>query len=393
MAVNPMEILREVNPQSVPADAPPDVANYRDAEMQGIACAFCAKFSLEGFRPRTGDGDNMGLPVGYCHQWESNVDGWGICNSYASGMPSFDQDGREVWDMDDSPMMAEIHFATGAVEESEGFVVKEILRTGEWPVIPTAGGMVKKPLKVIRDGTSSKEDGVIAISELMSNFKAGIPQRVQVPLSDEDNDHKNTTRLNTGFVRDLWILDETDTSKLVAKIQFTEPDVRDKVLRGTYDDVSCGIPWNMKVRGQQFGACLEHVCITNRPFIDGLGPFLAMSDGDQHVKVEIAHFGAVTAPGTETDESQKRDRDRRGRGSSRRGRKRAGGPRRRPAESQRAAHLGHGRARGSIGARERLRGHRYPGQLGHRPQPDRQRDLDGPVRGGRRAKSFRDPDL
>ena len=309
MALNPMEILREVNPQAVPADAPPGVANYRDADMQGIACAFCAKFTMEGLKAAQGGGDGnsdgMGLPVGYCHQWEANVDGWKVCDYFCSAMPSFDHEGREVWDMGDSPMMSEIHFATDAVEASEGLVIKEILRTGEWPVIPTAGGLVKKPLRVIRDGVSSKDDGVISMSELLAHFKAGIPHRVQVPLSDEaDNDHKNSTRLNTGFVRDLWISDEGDSSKLVAKIHFTEPEVREKVLRGTYDDVSCGIPWNMKVRGQQFGACLEHVCITNKPFIDGLGPFLALSDGDQHVEVQIAHFGALATADSESQESE-----------------------------------------------------------------------------------------
>lgn len=302
-AVNPMDILREVNPSAAPAEAPPAVSNYREADVQGIACAFCSKFTMEGLKP---DPENeAGLPVGYCHQWEANVNGWMVCDQFASGMPTFDHNGNEVWDMGDSPMMSEIHFATGAVEESEGLVVKEILRTGEWPVIPTAAGLIKKPLRVIRDGVSSKDDGVIAMSELVAHFRAGIPHRVQVPLSDEtNNDHKNSTRLNTGFVRDLWIKDEGDSSKLVAKIHFTEPEVKEKTLRGTYDDVSCGIPWSFRVRGQQFGACLEHVCITNKPFIDGLGPFLALSDGEEHVEVAIAHFGALATADSESQETE-----------------------------------------------------------------------------------------
>src|SRR5437763_1227817 len=142
-AINPMEILREVNPTAAPADAPPSIANYRPADMQGIACAFCAKFTMEGLQP---DAENeAGLPIGYCHQWESNVVGWNVCDRFASGMPSFDHQGNEVWDMGDSPMMAEIHFATGAVEANGGLVIKEILRTGEWPVIPTTAGLLKKP--------------------------------------------------------------------------------------------------------------------------------------------------------------------------------------------------------------------------------------------------------
>jgi hypothetical protein len=304
MAVDPMSILREVNPQAAPADAPPTVANYRPADMQGVACAFCSKFSLESFKG--GAEGEMGLPVGYCHQWESNVDGWFVCDWFASDAPTYDENGHEVWDMGESPLMSEIHFATGAVEEEgSGFVLKEVLRTGEWPVIPTATGMLKKPLKIIRDGVSSREDGRIALSELVTNFQAGIPRSVQVPLSDEEHkDHKNITRLNTGFVRDLWITDEGDTSKLVAKIQFTEPEIKEKTLRGTFEDVSCGIPWNLKVRGRAHGACLEHVCLTNKPFIDGLGPFLALSDDDEkHVEVEIEHFGAIQAPEKEADES------------------------------------------------------------------------------------------
>jgi hypothetical protein len=303
MAVDPMEILRDVNPQAAPFDSPPDIANYREADVAGIACAFCSKFTLEGLKP---DPENeAGLPVGYCHQWEANVNGWMICDRFASDVPTFDHHGREVWDMGmgpDEPMMSEIHFATGAVEEKDGFVVKEVLRTGEWPVIPTGAGLMKKPLRIIRDGMSSKNDGVIALSELVTNFRAGIPHRVQVPLSDESsNDHKNTTRLNTGFVRDLWIADEGEQSKLVAKIEFTEPEIKDKALRGTYDDVSCGIPWNLKVRGRESGACLEHVCITNKPFIDGLGPFLALSDGNEHVEVQIAHFGAIAEAPSDTE--------------------------------------------------------------------------------------------
>ena len=50
--------------------------------------------------------------------------------------------------------------------------------------------------------------GVIAMSELVSNFEAGAIQNPQIPLSDDDNDHKNLTRLNTGFVRGLWIEDK-----------------------------------------------------------------------------------------------------------------------------------------------------------------------------------------
>jgi len=187
---------------------------------------------------------------------------------------------------------AEVHLAGATTTEKDGFVIKEVLRTGEWPVIPTGNGLVKKPLRIVRDGLSSKEQGVLAMEEIVANFKAGAITNPQIPLSDDKNDHKNLTRVNTGFIRDLWIEDKEGGSRLVAKMDFTEPDVKEKVLRGTFADVSSGIPWNIRSRGKEFGATLEHVAITNRPFIDGLGPFsLAASDNTE--EVEVTHFGEV----------------------------------------------------------------------------------------------------
>ena len=97
-------------------------------------------------------------------------------------------------------------------------------------------------------------------------------------------------------MRDIWIEDEGDNAKLVAKMEITEPDVKEKVLRGTFADVSCGIPWSIVSRGKKYGATLEHVAITNRPFIDGLGPFLAASNSTLNAEVE--HFGEVEDPAT-----------------------------------------------------------------------------------------------
>jgi hypothetical protein len=198
----------------------------------------------------------------------------------------------------DAVLHAELHLAGTASTERDGYVEKEILRTGHWPVIPTRQGVRRQPLTIIRDGASDRERGVIALSEIVDNFKR-VGQRVQIPLTDDDDDHKNTLRLNTGFVVDLFIKDTANDARLVALMDFTEDEVKDKVLRGTYADVSCGIPWEFSSRGQKYGAYLEHVAITNRPFIDDLGPFLALSDGDDGPEREVTHFTApegVPAP-------------------------------------------------------------------------------------------------
>ena len=289
-SVSPLDMLREVNPDAVPDPAPPAAANYRTADLQGVSCAGCAKFVLTGF---DGEGENA-VPKGYCSLWESLVQGDHVSDGFADPGPAFDGDGNEDWEFADKRELAEVHLAGAGTREEDGYVIKEILRTGEWPVIPTRGGIVKQKLSIVRDGPSNKDEGIISLAELFENFKStGI--QPQIPLSDEEgDDHKNTTRLNQGFVEDLWIVDENEGSKLVAKMNFTEPETKAKVLRGTYKDVSCGIPWQIISRGQKYGTTLEHVCITNRPFIDGLGPFMAASDQMKDAEVEVVHFGLPT---------------------------------------------------------------------------------------------------
>ena len=197
---------------------------------------------------------------------------------------------EDAWTFASEKSLAQVHLSGDDYQEDDGFVVKDILRTGEWGVIPTKGGLVNKPLTVIKEGKSDVKAGIISLSEIVENFKLGAVPNVQIPLSDDSDDHKNITRLNTGYVRDIWISeDEEGNAKLVAKMDFTEPEVKERVLRGTYSDVSCGIPWSIVSRGKKYGASLEHVAITNRPFIDGLGPFLAASN-DSGEEVEVIHF-------------------------------------------------------------------------------------------------------
>lgn len=289
-----LEILQEVNPEAVPAAAPPEAANYREADLAGVSCVACSKFVFTG----SGDED---IPSGYCSQWEAIVQGDHVSDGFADNGPALDDQGNEIWDFaDEKKEVTEVHLTGSQVEEQEGFVVKEVLRTGEWPVIPTGDGIVDMPLKIVRDGQSNKDEGTISLSELVENFKAGAIASPQIPLSDDRKEHKNITRLNTGFVRDLWIVDDEDGSKLVAKMEFTEPDVKEKVLRGTYADVSCGIPWGVISRGKKYGTAVEHVAITNKPYIDGLGPFLAASD-KQDEEIDVVHF-ALANPEAETEE-------------------------------------------------------------------------------------------
>jgi hypothetical protein len=200
------------------------------------------------------------------------------------------------WEFDGDRSVAAVVLAGAEQREENGYVLKEILRTGEWPVIPTAAGLIRMPLRIVRDGRSDFTRGLIAMSELVENFNNGAIPNVQIPLADRARDDHirdgNLARVNTGFVREVWIEDQDDgISKLVAKMEFTEPDVKERALRGTFADVSPGIPWRVFSRGRRYGACLEHVCITNSPFQDGLGPFLALSNTFSE-DAEVAYFSS-----------------------------------------------------------------------------------------------------
>ena len=286
-ATDPEEMLGEVAPGEVPMAAPPPDANYRAAEVQGLSCASCTKFNYESVIEE----DGGMIPVGTCDLWEARVRGDYVSDGYAEDSPPMDDQGNEDWNfVAGETTLAAIHFAEPQQEEDNGFVKKTILRTGTFGAIPTRAGLIRKPLHIVRDGKSDHKNGTIAMAELVENFKSGAIPNVQIPLSDDSDDHKNIAAINTGFVRDIWIEDEEGEAKLVAKMEFTEPEVRDKVLRGSVADVSAGVPWRVRSRGKDYGACLEHVALTYKPFIDGLGPFLAASD-ERPDEIEVDHFG------------------------------------------------------------------------------------------------------
>lgn len=271
------------------ADAPPEAADYRPAEIEALACWNCAHFQ------RTGLGDDN-WPIGLCHLYEAKVEGEAVCDKFTadatmSPRPSHEHSGEQDGAPDveeysaDSSHLVEIFFAGDDDDDLEvdetGLVKKAILRTGEWKKTPSSKGVIRKPLKVIRDGVSSAKDRIISLQEIKDNFEAGAYTNVPIPLTDEEKkDHKNLLRLNTGWVKKLWIEDlPNGMSKLMAGMQFTEPDAREKVKRGTYPDVSSGIFFGIeRPDGKRFNSALNHVVITHKPFMDGLGGFQFSND-------------------------------------------------------------------------------------------------------------------
>jgi hypothetical protein len=297
---DPAEIVREVSDLDKEwenlSSAPPAISGYRDANVAGMACWNCGHFTA------VGDPDNDDDLDGICNLFEAQADATSTCDRFTAHADLLRQSPHTTWhedmanmredamgpsmmgvDYSDASRLASLNFA-GEASEEDGLVWKDILRTGKWTHTPTAQGVVKKTLVVNRDGESDPENGILSLAEIEQHFNEGAVPYVTVPLSDDEKDHKNIARLNTGFVRKLKLVERDGQAYLQAGIDFTEPDIKGKVLRGTIPDVSAGIPFNVVRRSDNkiFKTVLDHVCLTRKPFVEKLVPFgIAAADTEE----------------------------------------------------------------------------------------------------------------
>lgn len=171
----------------------------------------------------------------------------------------------------------ELFLADGetSIEDDSGLIWKDVLREGQWAYRPGPGQKpVPVPLKVTPgNATDSKE---IGMADLIDAFEDEAIDHVTVPTSHEDRADENT-----GFVRQLKIVDRDGKKVLRAGIEFTELDVKGKAQRGTIANTSVGVIFDYvkKSTGKMYRQALGHVALTNKPWINGMKPFgVAASD-------------------------------------------------------------------------------------------------------------------
>lgn len=167
--------------------------------------------------------------------------------------------------------LAEVFFANGSVEQEEGdpIIWKTILTPGRLELTPGPNGTkVKKPLNIVEG--HSDDPTSIGLQDLMDSYEAGAIQHVTIPTS-----HSNNVLENTGFLRGLRMVQENGKNVLKAGLEFLDPAVREKVNQGTIANVSCGILKNYERQrdGRMFNAIIDHVALTNKPWVDGMTPF------------------------------------------------------------------------------------------------------------------------
>lgn len=158
--------------------------------------------------------------------------------------------------------------------EKDGLMWYPIIREGQWAVRPSTSGKKRRlPLRVVA-GTSSDQRREIGLQDLLAAHEAQAVQHVTVPLS-----HANTLPENQGFVDKMRIVDGKVKDKpvkvLLGGYRITEPETRGKMDRGTYANRSAGILYDYvnTETGATYPAVIEHVALTNKPWITGMVSF------------------------------------------------------------------------------------------------------------------------
>ena len=165
---------------------------------------------------------------------------------------------------------------------------KDILREGEFPVTP--GRKRKIPFKVVPTGKSSVTPDLITISmdEVMKSHEDGAFESVTIPLRHPKPGDDKEVLNNSGYVEGLRIVKKGDKHYMQAGLGFTEPDIAEKVRRGTIPNVSSGIffDWIRKADDKKYPVALNHVCLTKQPWINDLEPFKRVYASDEAIDAE-----------------------------------------------------------------------------------------------------------
>ena len=269
-------------PQPLPEaiGVPPPESGYREADIEGEMCGNCMH--------RVGD---------ECQLWGAIVENDYVCNSW---MPDTDLIQESLADGDfglsDVHPLAYLHCADGPVQEDEnGLIWKELAREGELAMWPGANQKpIEKPLRIKLRADDPK--GEVSLEDIYESFYDGAVDHVTVPLS-----HSDRVDENTGFIEELRIEDvpgEPGRRRLMAGHRFTEPDIKEKVKRGSIANTSIGVVFNYvrKRDGKKFTQVLAHNALTNKPWFSGLTPFGVDAS-------DVLQFGEsslfMTSPGEE----------------------------------------------------------------------------------------------
>ncbi len=171
----------------------------------------------------------------------------------------------------------------------KGWIKKTVLRTGEWRE-PAPGQT--QPLAISLEH----------LLTIKASFDEGAYERVSVPIGHGKlfDDMQHATENNTGYVRALEVEPgENGDYRLSAWIEFTDAEVRQKVLEGSIWNCSVMVVPNVTRPddGRVFPLALKHLALTNYPWVSGLGGFVEELAAEQ---ATVFTLGGMQM-GTQTD--------------------------------------------------------------------------------------------
>jgi len=167
-----------------------------------------------------------------------------------------------------------------AIESGDGLMWEPIIREGQWAVRPGANGQKRRrPLRVVA-GHSKNQRKEIGLADIKAAFDDEAIEHVTVPTS-----HDNKVTENTGFIKALKIVkgqvkDKAtkkmkDVAVLMGGYDIRLPEIKRKMDLGTIASRSAGLLYDYvnTETGKTYGVVLEHVALTNKPWITGMKAF------------------------------------------------------------------------------------------------------------------------
>lgn len=196
---------------------------------------------------------------------------------------------------------------TSLGEDENGLIWSPILRSGMTLTRPGLNGeKIPDPL-VFVPGHSDDQRKEIGLQDIVDAFADNAVQHVTIPTN-----HDNNLLDNTGFIKAVKIVDSKKNpgeKVLIGAHNFTEPDIKGRVKRGTIANRSCGLLYDYTnpTTGKTYPIVLEHVALTNSPWVHGMPSYGELSEaelGDRKLEVVPMLLGErLSAPAPKPEEA------------------------------------------------------------------------------------------
>jgi hypothetical protein len=188
---------------------------------------------------------------------------------------------------------------TDLAKGEDGLIWAPILRSGTMACRPdptAPNGRKMEPLVFVPGHAVDPKH--IGLADILDAFNDKAVQDVTIPKTHGNNEFENT-----GFIRQLKIADSTirpGEKVLLGGHEFLDADAEMRVEKGLIANRSCGIlhGYQNTETGKVYPHALEHVALTNKPWVTGMESYGAnlFSDNRQVVSLMLSDERPVFPP-------------------------------------------------------------------------------------------------